>query len=73
MPTNEHGDDYDEDWVPESPVLRGEVRTPDKPIERDSRITKPDELPHRYRRDLGIDSDEPDPGYDPDDDDLVPA
>jgi hypothetical protein len=74
MPVDEHRNDYDEDWAPESPILRGEVRVPDDPVIDGNRIIgPPDQLPHRIRRELGIDDDEPDPGYDPDADDLVPA
>lgn len=72
MPTDEHGNDYDEDWSPESPVLRGEVRVPDEPAHTDGKVLgKPDELPHRFRRQLGIDDENPDPGYDPEGDDLL--
>ncbi len=75
MPTDEHGNDYDEDWAPESSVLRGEVRVPDLPIgvEGHKILGPPDQLPHRLRRELGIDDEDPDPGYDPDGDDLVGA
>lgn len=72
MPVNEHGDTIDEDWAPESPVLRGEVRTPDEPLKEGGRLIGPaDQLPHRVRRDLGIDDQKPDPGYDPEGDDLL--
>jgi len=72
--TDEHGNDIDEDWVPENPTLRGETRTPDQPTTAGNKVLgAPDELPHRVRRDLGLDNEDPDPGYDPDDDDLVPA
>ncbi len=75
MPTDEHGSEIDEDFTPESPILRGEARTPDQPIaytDDDPTAAIPgDELPHRYRRDLGIDNDDPDPGYDPSQDDLL--
>lgn len=69
MPVNEFGDEYDEDWAPESPILRGEVRTPDQPPPPG--LIQPDELPHRVRRDLGLATEEPDNGYDPEKDDLV--
>lgn len=70
--TDEHGVVIDEDWAPESPILRGEVRTPDEiiPATLDSPL---DELPHRVRRRNGLATEDPDPGYDPADDDLLPA
>lgn len=68
--TNDFGHEIDEDWVPESPVLRGEVRTPDEVIL--APLSAPlDELPHRVRRANGLAGETPDPGYDPDRDDLL--
>lgn len=69
MPVDEHGNEYDEEWKPDSPVLRGEVRTPDRAP--DGGDVQPDELPHRVRREQGLDTPDPDPGYDPTWDDLV--
>lgn len=70
MATDEHGSDIDEEFVPDNPTLRGETRTPDAiiPAPDDAPL---DELPHRVRRANNLDDEEPDPGYDPDEDDLI--
>jgi hypothetical protein len=68
MPTNEHGHQVDEDWEPENPVLRGQTQVPDQmPLP----VNRLDELPHRERVRRGLNDEEPDPGYDPDEDDVV--
>lgn len=72
MATDEHGSDIDEEFVPDNPTLRGETRTPDRPVTVDGLWTGAlDELPHRVRRANNLDNDEPDPGYEPAGDDLV--
>lgn len=70
MPTDEFGNTYDEGWVPESPHLRGETRTPDQ-VAHTGMPTQLDELPHRKRVEAGLNTEEPDPGYDPAQDDLL--
>jgi hypothetical protein len=68
MPLNDYGHQVDEDWQPENPVLRGVTQVPDQmPLA----VDKLDELPHRERARRGLADEEPDPGYDPDADDLV--
>jgi len=69
MPLNEYGDAVNDDFVPESPVLRGETQVPDR-ADDPHRQYQLDELPHRERVTRGVAGDEPDPGYDPDADDL---
>lgn len=67
MPINEHGHQVDEGWTPGSPVLEGKTQVPDQI----SYLTHGlDELPHRERWQRGLADDLPDPGYDPDADDL---
>lgn len=69
-----HGNPFTHGWVPGNPVLRGETRTPDdtvlvepgQPVHRDT-------LSHRDRVAQGLAGDTPDPGYDPDADDLAPG
>ncbi len=68
---NEHGDEIDTDWKPGNPALRGahpgEALAVPAP-----KPQRPDELPHSKRRELGLDNDDPDEGYDPAADHLGP-
>ncbi len=70
--TNEHGDEVDDDWEPGNDALKGAdpgtllaVPQHEKPPQ-----DRTDELSHRARVALGLDNNDPDPGYDPDADDL---
>lgn len=70
MPVDEHGNDIDEGWEPDNPVLRGVTQIPDQ---IPALVDRLDELPHRKRYELGLHHDLPDPGYDPGLDDLTVA